>query len=461
MSREKPLSMGAVRGMTATFFGALVLIFGWLTGYFDGAGVVEPKQEAIEPLGATFERHSLDEIGCAEDGVAAEQGQDKKPSLTEQARVALSNSDYARAVSLCRKALVAEPDDPTIRRNLSTVLTTQAHAIARAGDSELALAHYLEAAEYDANGGRPAASRARLLFDLGRLDEADAILADLKQEFPNRALVWQISGSCARAFGHLDQAVSDWSRAIELDAAFAENLQPHLDAARAEIAARASYLLKSTSHFDLRYNPLDVGMAARIPAIEQALDQAYDAVSALWGLHPSQRTEVLVLRRGESDAVGWASGLYDGRIRLILDDETREVALSRTMRHEHTHAAFHRLGLTLPTWINEGCAEIAAGASIDRARAYLADALSAGQVLPTPAELRSRWTTWSDADRVRMAYSYATSFLSWLQSQFGDSSPRLLFERVPSQGFDKAVGSTFGKSLSALEAEHRAWLLSM
>ena len=362
MSNKKPLSVGAVRGMTATGFGVLIVIFGWATGYFDGPGF----EVKIEPAPAeVFERRNLDEIGCAE----------------------------------------------------------EEHAPA-------------------AGGGEP--------------DSAQT--ANTPQQNRNLAITHWNAGVTARSFGELTTAEENWAKAIEIDPALTEDIQPHLDAVRTEILARANYLLKSTSHFDLRFDPYDSGMTARVPEIEAALDQAFDEVAALWGLHPHQRTEVLILRRGESDAAAWAAGIYDGRIRLIFGDETPATTLRRTMKHEHTHAAFHRLGIQLPTWLNEGCAEISAGASLARTRAYLADALASGQRLPAPSELDTRWVGWTDADRVRMAYAYSTSFVAWLQNKFGESSPRLLFERIPSQGLETAVLATFGQGLSALEAEHRAWL---
>ena len=189
------------------------------------------------------------------------------------------------------------------------------------------------------------------------------------------------------------------------------------------------------------------------------LEQASDTVNALLGLAPADRVLVLLLPPAEyfEAAPNWSDGLYDGRIRIPLTDYTQQSErLRATFRHEYTHAALHRIGPAVPTWMHEGLAQYVEGMSVDRARTALRDQPGS---IPDRARLSSDWTRWTNRTEVQGAYAYSLSMAGWMVDQYGSDALAQLVRGLEFGSFDDAFRVSFGVTYEEVEAKHRASLL--
>lgn len=104
--------------------------------------------------------------------------------------------------------------------------------------------------------------------------------------------------------------------------------------------------------------------------VQASLEHMQDTVQVLaqqLGLsYPQEGIEVIFHRaenfQGAANSPHWAGGIYDGRIRIpIQGDQEMSQEFAGILRHEVTHAllAEHSQRRTLPTWFQEGLAQVA------------------------------------------------------------------------------------------------------
>ena len=167
---------------------------------------------------------------------------------------------------------------------------------------------------------------------------------------------------------------------------------------------------------------------------EQLLEPLNEAAfqTQFWGRKP------FLLERGKCKtsyaATGlgdWAGGVFDGKIRVPVEDLRSELRFARVkgvLRHETAHAFTHSIGgAKVPAWLNEGVAqwleEPARRASdVGVARARLATA-----ALFPLARLNGNLVGWEDRAEVARAYDQALAFVDHLSAQYG---PDLVFSMI-------------------------------
>jgi len=141
------------------------------------------------------------------------------------------------------------------------------------------------------------------------------------------------------------------------------------------------------------------------------LKKAYREIGQQLNYYPEQDITVILYNDQTffdvTRSPGWAGGLYDGKIRMPIQNyEGHEDELERVLFHEYTHALVHFLAGKCPLWMNEGLAEYFS----------VGDEEKIGQILPLQM-LENRFPP--DHHVVMVAYIESYSVVSDMVDKFG------------------------------------------
>ncbi len=150
--------------------------------------------------------------------------------------------------------------------------------------------------------------------------------------------------------------------------------------------------------------------------------------------------------RAVTGAHAWASGVFDGKIRLPIGAPERE--LRQLVLHEYAHAAIHELTRgRAPRWLHEGLAQAIEGVVVD-------------PMLRVPPTLTlagvEALVTDPDAVRARTGYDLSLWIVRDLLDRGGMGRVREMLVRLgTAEALDPALARVYGLGLADLEAQWR------
>jgi hypothetical protein len=211
---------------------------------------------------------------------------------------------------------------------------------------------------------------------------------------------------------------------------------------------------EASEHFELSYDGARADLIWSSYEITQVLETAYQEFGELFDRQPveSGRPKIRVVvygKQGFHDATGighWAGGLYDGAIRVPLENLRGEkTELERVLRHEIAHAFVAECGgKNVPGWLNEGLAQwlesstmLAQSHEVEAARQRLK-----GQDLLPLERLQKNLGELKDAQEINLAYTQALVMTAFIEHTYGE---RVLFDLVAGCKSSTPVATTFQK----------------
>lgn len=212
------------------------------------------------------------------------------------------------------------------------------------------------------------------------------------QQRPNDAALHFGAASAAYALGQTGTALSSLKKAVELDPQAADaltmlgqvayekgdgalairsierasalrprdsRLKDLLQRWQHESAVHTSYLEKSAGHFRILY---EGGTAQSIgERVARVLETAYSSIGKTLNCYPSETLTVILYTNREFQDItrspSWATGRYDGQIRVAVGGALSLGELDRVVTHEFVHAVIADIApRRVPAWLNEGLA---------------------------------------------------------------------------------------------------------
>jgi tetratricopeptide (TPR) repeat protein len=337
-------------------------------------------------------------------------------SYSVQAEAFMGRGEYDKALDELKSGFSLFPYNGTLRRDLAA-------AYARIAQRDLKLSRYREAAEGfgQARDLYPGNLRLGLMrgvaLYLGK--EYDAARAELVQAGEGAEPLLYL-GKKSYDTGDLPAALVSWRRGLELEPGNA-TIRGLIDKAARELTVESKMDKGYSSMFDVSYDAeLPPGLAAEVL---DALESAYNSVGSDLGLFPTTRIPVLLYTKSDYSSVtagpDWSGGLYDGKIRLPVGGVTRVTPQMRgILFHEFTHVVIAELTHgNIPTWLNEGLAEIEGHKEFSPPATELARAARGGGLLPLDT-LSGSFTSMARPE-AGLAYQQSCSIANFMVTRYG------------------------------------------
>jgi tetratricopeptide (TPR) repeat protein len=319
----------------------------------------------------------------------AEANQAAALALHAAAQFELSRGDTEHALADEHSALTYAPEDPVILMNVAYL--------------------HLRRSEYKVS--------------LDYLERADSVA-------PDNPDVAKLKGWAYYGMNKLDQAVSEWQRALAL--------RPDSEVARAlEKAQRDSreeenYKENQSSHFTLRYSGGAQPDLAR--EILRALEMHFSAIESQLNFTPPDPVGVILYTEQAfadiTRAPGWVGALNDGRIRVPVQGLTSLTPeLSRVLKHELTHSFIQqKTHGRAPTWVQEGLAQWMEGQRSTDNAAVLVQIYDGKQFMAL-GQLEGTWMNLSGAI-ASYAYAWALANIEYIVQVEGMGDVERILNRI-------------------------------
>ena len=231
---------------------------------------------------------------------------------------------------------------------------------------------------------------------------------------PQNADVAKLAGWAYYGMNKLEQAVSEWQRALALrpDA----EVRAALEKAQRDQQEEENYKENESLHFTLRYSGGAQPALAR--EILRALEIHFSAIESELNYSPPEPIGVILYTQQAfadiTRAPRWAGALNDGRIRVPVQGLTELTPdLSRVLKHELTHSFIgQKTRNRAPTWIQEGVAQWMEGARSGEMAAALVQNYDAKQA-PRLGDLETSWIKLSTF-AATYAYSWALANIEYI-----------------------------------------------
>lgn len=242
--------------------------------------------------------------------------------------------------------------------------------------------------------------------------------------------------------GLLQDAIKVYENALRY-APDATQLTGPLAQWRKEVSTEGQFYQAQGAHFTVFFEgPADDAAAQRALEI---LEDAYWRIGRELAVYPQRPLSVVLYTteqfRDVTRSPEWASGVYDGRIKVPIGGEIESAELRRVLEHELVHAMVASVaGPTVPAWLNEGLATALEPNGTEWAVAQL-------QSSPARVPLSQLTRGFGGLSFVQARAAYAQSALA-VKSLLDQEGAARVMKLVQAAGRGVPLGEAFRQSVS-------------
>lgn len=421
---------------------------------------------------------------------------------------ALEQKQYDRAIEYLSQAREAKPHDSVIRRNLAVAYNSKALELDGQGKEQEAIAYYQRALELEPdnttvirnlvatlNNLAVARSKAQKFLEAQQffeqaakwLDRAndESLRRSVRDNYAALLTVWGTEllrankphaaadtlrqalglnsknvpamiylGDIAYDVNDYEAAKQFYAAAKQLDKEHAAYLDSRLEMIERELKVENLFreITDTKGRFRVQYVPYSEGI--RIQDVLAMLDDAHDALAETLGFRPTRSVNVKIYRGEDfyrvSALPGWATGIYDGKMRLKAEDMQNAPAQVRDLLfHEYTHALLAmNIRQQVPAWFHEGLAQLMEPqfSQSEREQKRLRAALTDGKL--TFEALRESFRELHSKAEAEQAYLLSKYFLASLRQRYGAEKLREWLKRMAAdESFESSFEQIYGLPL--------------
>lgn len=369
--------------------------------------------------------------------------------------------DWSGAETHFEIALRVEPENATVRRNLTNALQAHAADLAKTGDYPNAIAKLRRAIQNDPENALPLMQLGAYYLHESEVREAIFRLEEAVELRPGDADAHYLLGEAYYRDNDVASALDQWTWVERVDPHRA-GLAERLESARRDQKVEANFDDRSSTHFKVTYNREAEGKLVR--QVVEILEDAYREVGRALGqsFPPTPIQVSLYTSEGFIEATQMKEhigAIYDGakiRCPVIGSDgnplPTEE--MRRRLHHEYVHVVVRHVAREgVPWWFNEGLAEALTLDLSGADRQFLQKSRDAGALFELRALTEGQLDR-LDKDQLFLAYRQSHATVSYLKTRFGTRQlARFLREIASGADAETAVRRVFRQSYKTLQME--------
>jgi hypothetical protein len=374
-----------------------------------------------------------------------------------------NRGEHEKALEQLQRAFSLYPYDQTLRRNLAEAYTFVGERHLAASRFEEAIASFDQARELFPEVPRYYVLKG-IAFYYGKY--YDAALNELQRaqglggETPE---ILFFTGRVQYDTGNLQAAIESWGKALVLKPDM-KATRELLEKAKREQSVEGGMDKGYSSRFVVSYDAGSTTTLAR--EILDTLEDAYNQVGSDLSQFPTARIPVILYTKKDYRLVtagpDWSGGLYDGKIRLPVGGATELTPqLKGVLFHEYTHVVVQELTRgNVPTWLNEGVAELQGRRLFNPPMADLGKAAKSGQPLPT--NFLDKAFIGLNTHQAGLAYQESYALANFMVQSYGWHKVREILQLLGAgEKIEAAVGKAladFGLDYQGLMREWQAYM---
>ncbi len=217
--------------------------------------------------------------------------------------------------------------------------------------------------------------------------------------------------------GDLEGAIAAMNKALAITPGDT-NLIAALNKYSQEYGVQSDYSSDTNVHFTVLFENTPAQRELK-EMILRLLENAYDAVTRDLSTYPDSLVQVVIypsksVYREASDAPIWSAAVYNGKIRIpARETKISEDQLQRILQHEFTHLLVDQIGgRRVPTWVNEGLAQIEEGREVAWAKPLLRRVLGNRNLRPLFRDLKDLEGSFTSLPKDQARIVYAESYFA-------------------------------------------------
>src|ERR1700693_60727 len=332
-------------------------------------------------------------------------------------------------------ALARSPKHPLLVRNLVNTYLSIGNTLGDKNQLDLALATFEKAIQL-----KPQYSQTHLGagWIYIRMDKAEPAIIELEEAVrlnPRETEAWLLLGEAYYRKDNSEKALQALKTALSMSPND-ENLKKRIADISRDKNAEARFGKSSSAHFIIKFEGDENQAISQV--VGDILEEAYQNIGSVFFARSYQPIIVILYSNQAfheaAHSPGWASGLYDGKIRVpVQGSEKDTTGLKRVLFHEFTHAVIRQITPTeIPTWLNEGLAMYFEGSPRNSGPEIVKKARQNGTLIPL-RNLHGSFLA-MNADTASIAYAESDLAVRALIDRYGIRTIRELLDRNHEMG---------------------------
>ncbi len=429
-----------------------------------------------------------------------------------QAVEALRNRNYDEAIALLSDAMRNSPDNRVFRQNLVAAYNSKAIEAEKGTSNTQALGWYEKALELEpenqtllANYITSLNNRAVEYSNSGRFTDSQGLFEragkrlggigdlkmreDIRRNYSVLLTLWgaelmkrdQFEGARSTFVQSLsldpknptsnillgdlfyevnryEDAKKYYSAALPLDTKNANYLKNRLNMIADEVKVEGLFTETRDAKGRFNIQNVEYGNGVKVPELLAILGAAYDSIGQVLGIYPARAVNVKIYNSRDFYRISrlpeWAIGIFDGKMRLKVEDVQSGPAQVRDLLfHEYTHAVLAmNVKQQVPAWFHEGLAQLMEPQFSEnpREQSQMRDALARKEL--SFETLKDSFKELGSRQDAENAYLLSKYFLANLNRRHGREKLREWVGRLAKEEkFDEAFQKVYGMKLETAQ----------